>query len=209
MKLFSDLIDFRSTVIKLFQIDSNDEVNDVTDNEDDEIINSISSIQHNLPKNRNPAVDSDNQSTNLSSTLSSENQSLENISSADRSTRNRRLSVRYQNFADVIVLLQNETVSLSFVESGRKEVNELLEKECFKMIFIESISEEIRIFNSRFVDEIKHERTVAVFEKSRLIVQIYNDHDKTIILTQVSTIQRMSQRLILALTVSIDHSLYL
>ena len=167
--------------MKSFQIDSNDEIDNVTNTEDkdDEIIILISSNQQNSSKDWNSAIDKDNQSANLSFAFSS----------AGRSTRNRRLSIKYQNFVDVIVLLQNEAVSSSFVESRRKEINELLEKECFEVILIESISEGVRIFNSRFVDEIKHKKTTAAFEKSRLIVQIYNDHEKSIILTQASTIQ--------------------
>ena len=194
MKLFSNFIDFRNIVIKSFQIDSKDKVDDVTDIEDDEIINLISSISQILSKNRNSAIDKNNQS---------------NLSLASRSTRNCRLSIKYQNFVDVIVLFQNEIVSSSFMKSRRKEVNELLKKECFEVVFIESIFESICIFNSRFVDKIKHEKTTAIFEKSRLIVQIYNDHDKTIILTQISIMQRMNQRFILTLIVSIDHNLYL
>ena len=143
--------------MKSFRIDLDHEVHeaaekvdDLTSIEDDEINVQISSIQQNSSKNRNSAVDENNQSSNPLS--------------ARRSTRNRRLSTRYQNFVDVIVLLQNETVSSSFVESRRKEVNELLKKNCFEVVFIESILEEIRIFNSRFVNEIKHEKTTAAFE---------------------------------------------
>ena len=204
IELFSDLINFRSTMIKSFQTDFIDEIEN-TENESDEIINSISSTSQISPKNRNPAIDKNNQSTNSSA----ENFSSENSSPAGRSTRNRRLPARYQNFVDVIVLLQNEAVSSPFVESRRKEVNELLKKNCYEVVFIESVSEEIKIFNSRFVNEIKNQKMTAAFEKSRLVVQIYNDHEKLIILTQISIIQRMSQRLILALAVSIDHSLYL
>lgn len=54
-----------------------------------------------------------------------------------------------------------------------------------------------RFFNSRFVGEIKHEGTERAFEKSRLVVQAYNDQGKSIVLTQSPTIQRLSQRLIL------------
>ncbi len=56
------------------------------------------------------------------------------------------------------------------------------------------------IFNSRFVDEIKKEGTATAFEKSRLVVQAYNDHGKEVILTQSPTIEPICQRLILALT---------
>ena len=194
-------------MIKSFQIDfihETDEIDDLKNIEDDEIIISISFNQQNLSKNQNFAIDENNQSTNSSFVSSSKKSS-----SASKSTQNRRLSIKYQNFVDVIVLFQNEVVSSSFLKSQKEEINELLKKSCFKIVFIQSISEEVRIFNLRFVDEIKHEKMTAAFEKSRLIIQIYNDHDKTIVLTQTFIIQQINQRLILALIVSIDHNLYL
>ena len=87
-----------------------------------------------------------------------------------------------------------------FVESRQKEINGLLEKGVFEVVSISEVPKNIRIFNSRFVDEIKNIGTANAFEKSRLVVQAYNDHDKMSILTQSPTIQRMSQRLILALS---------
>jgi hypothetical protein len=57
----------------------------------------------------------------------------------------------------------------------------------------------VRIFKSRMVNEIKGKATDAPFEKSRLVIQGYNDDGKEIILTQSPTIQRASQRLIIAL----------
>jgi hypothetical protein len=146
-----------------------------------------------------------------------------------RSTRVRRSSLRYQNFADIIVFLQNDdsfsnqtensnqfenfissTSTSTFAESRRKEINGLLEKRVFELIIIDAVLRDIRIFNSRFVDEIKHSGTADAYEKSRLVVQAYNDHDKTLVLTQSSTIQRMSQRTILVLTACIsDCHLYL
>ena len=50
------------------------------------------------------------------------------------------------------------------------------------------------------MDEIKHLGTEKAFEKSRLVVQAYNDKGKDLILTQSPTIQRVSQRILLALT---------
>ena len=68
----------------------------------------------------------------------------------------------------------------------------------------------MRIFNSRFVDEIKNERTATAFEKLRLVVQAYNNHSKEEILTQSPIIQRMSQRLILTLAAYMpQYDLYL
>ena len=61
------------------------------------------------------------------------------------------------------------------------------------------VLQETRIFNSRFVDEIKNKDTEKAFQKSRLVVQAYNDQEKELVLTQSPTIQRISQRLVLCL----------
>lgn len=61
----------------------------------------------------------------------------------------------------------------------------------------------IRLFRSRFVDETKGKATNIPYEKSRLVIQAYNDQGKTEILTQSPTIQRVSQRLIIAITPSL------
>ena len=44
-----------------------------------------------------------------------------------------------------------------------------------------------------------------MYEKSRLIMQVYNNDDKTKMLTQTFTIQRINQRLILTLTTNMSH----
>ena len=117
--------------------------------------------------------------------------------------------------ADVSTFLQGKDslpplTPTPFVESRQKEMNGLLEKGVFEVVSISEVPKNIRIFNSRFVDEIKNIGTANAFEKSRLVVQAYNDHDKMSILTQSPTIQRMSQRLILALSaINPQLSLYL
>ena len=63
-----------------------------------------------------------------------------------------------------------------------------------------------RLFNSRFVDEVKNPGTEKAFEKSRLVVQAYNDPEKDIVLTQSPTIQRISQRLIVCLAASLGNA---
>jgi hypothetical protein len=96
------------------------------------------------------------------------------------------------------------------MNSRRKEVNDLLVRRVFELIIIENVSRDVRIFNFRFVDEIKHSSTSDAYKKSRLVIQTYNDQDKTLILIQSSIIQRMSQRIILALTAcTSDCHLYL
>ena len=68
----------------------------------------------------------------------------------------------------------------------------------------------VRLFNSRFVDEIKNKGTDKAFEKSRLVVQAYNDLEKELVLTQSPTIQRVSQRLILCIAAMLPQTrLYL
>ena len=67
-----------------------------------------------------------------------------------------------------------------------------------------------RIFDSRFIDQMKNEDIKKAFEKSRLMMQAFNDSEKHEILIQAPIIQRASQRLIIALSLAIPHlSLYL
>ncbi len=162
----------------------------------------------------------------LEDVQSSDHQNNSSIESLIRSTRTRRLSLRYQNLADIIVFLQNDdsfsnqfenfllfisSLISIFENSRRKEINDLLKRRVFELIIIETVFRDVRIFNFRFVDEIKHSSTSDAYEKFRLVIHAYNDQDKTLIFIQSSTIQRMSQRIILVLTSFIisDCHLYL
>ncbi|KID81309.1 Ribonuclease H-like protein [Metarhizium guizhouense ARSEF 977] len=60
-----------------------------------------------------------------------------------------------------------------------------------------------RLFKSRLVREIKGKGTTMPYEKSRLVIQGHSDNGKQTILTQSPTIQRASQRLIVALVPSL------
>jgi formylmethanofuran dehydrogenase subunit B len=144
-------------------------------------------------------IDQDVQSIN--SSFDNENQHLafEISETQSRLIKARRLSLRYQNLADITVFLQDEvdssfvsTLISTFAESRRKEINELLKRQIFEIITISEVLKNVRIFNFRFVDEIKHSNISQTYEKSRLMIQAYNDHEKTLMLTQASTIQRMS-----------------
>jgi hypothetical protein len=209
MILSSESIDFRSTVIKSFLSESINDVESINEN-----VQSTSEIEN---------IQSSDHQNNLSATTFEITKLFAIIKSLaiTRSTRARRLSLRYQNFADIIVFLQdddshsnqfeNSSLSISiFAKSRRKEIIDLLKKRVFELIIIDVVFRNVRIFNFRFVDEIKHSDIADVYEKSRLMIQIYNDHDKTLMLTQSFIIQRMSQRIILALTACIsDCQLYL
>jgi PHP family Zn ribbon phosphoesterase len=186
--LSSESTDFRSTVIKSFLIES---------------INDVESIDENIQSISDDVQSSDHQN-NSSAEFFEIIRSLAIINSfaiidsfaITRSTRTRRLSLRYQNFADIIVFLQDDEISnqfeetLSFISSltfifensRRKKINDLLEKRVFELITINVVLRDVRIFNFKFVDEIKHLDTTETYEKSRLVIQIYNDHDKTLML---------------------------
>ncbi len=186
IELSSKSIDFRRTVIKSFLTESTVDVQSINDVESENV----------------QSFDDENQ--NFASEIST------------RLTRARRLSLRYQNFADTTVFLQDdeEISSISkftFADSRQKEINDLLKRQIFEMIIISKVFKNVRIFNSRFVDEIKHWDISLAYKKSRLVIQTYNDYEKTLMLTQVFIIQRMSQRIILAIAASINenHRLYL
>jgi hypothetical protein len=75
----------------------------------------------------------------------------------------------------------------------------------FELITINAVSRDVWIFNFRFVNEIKHSDIANVYEKFKLMIQVYNNHDKTLMLIQSLIIQRMSQRIILVITACIFH----
>ena len=67
------------------------------------------------------------------------------------------------------------------------------------MYDLDKIPKDIRVFNSRFVDKVKYVGTARAFEKSRLVIQAYNDVGKEEILTKSLTVQRISVRILLLL----------
>ena len=80
-----------------------------------------------------------------------------------------RLESTYQNTADISVYLQDDANPLSdplYTRSRQKELNRLLERGVFKVVDLVDVPPGTRIFNSRFVDEIKNPGTDKAFEKS-------------------------------------------
>ncbi|RDW58864.1 hypothetical protein BP6252_13340 [Coleophoma cylindrospora] len=86
-----------------------------------------------------------------------------------------------------------------FEESQRIEIDGLIAKGVFEFAYYDPVIHTGRVFGSRLVNEVKGKNTAAPYEKSRMVIQAYNDKGKEVILTQSPTIQRASQRLILAL----------
>ena len=75
-----------------------------------------------------------------------------------------------------------------FAAARQLEVTGLLEKGVFQVVDRNSVPQGTRIFNSRFIDEIKNKDTEKAFQKSRLVVQAYNNQEKELVLTQLPTI---------------------
>ncbi len=117
--------------------------------------------------------------------------------------RQRHVPPRFRNSADITVYMSTPPPVQNFQASRLKELNGLLEKGVFEIMETSDIPARARIFGSRFVDQVKNEGTEKAFEKSRLVVQAFNDSEKHGILTQAPTIQRASQRLIIALSLAI------
>jgi hypothetical protein len=91
-----------------------------------------------------------------------------------------------------------------FEKSTQTEIDALIARGVFKFeVYNPKIHGGVRIFKSRIVNEVKVKTTNQPYEKSRLIIQGYNDSDKALVLTQSPTIQRASQRLIIALAPSL------
>ena len=95
-------------------------------------------------------------------------------------------------------------ISFQFIVSKQKKIDELLKKKIFKFVSISEIFQNIKIFNARFVNEIKNENTKFFFEKSRLIMQTYNDFNKNQVLIQSLIIQRINQCLIVCITIVLE-----
>jgi hypothetical protein len=76
-----------------------------------------------------------------------------------------------------------------FERSQQQEIDGLITRGVFK--FVQYDLDKylgVRIFNSRLVNEVKGKAISTPFEKSRLVIQAYNDEGKEVILTQSPTI---------------------
>ena len=70
-----------------------------------------------------------------------------------------------------------------FEASIKEELKALRALGVFKIVKFDPCKHgNIRIFNSRFVNEIKRKTTI-LYEKSRLVIQAYSDDGKAVILT--------------------------
>jgi hypothetical protein len=121
-----------------------------------------------------------------------------------------RLKKFSSSIVNVIFNIINIDSSSSFIAFRQKEIIELLKKEIFISINKKNVSTNVRIFSFRFVNEIKHSSIEKTFENFRLMIQVFNDQNKILVLIQSSIIQRVSQLLIICLATSLSQiKLYL
>ncbi len=107
-------------------------------------------------------------------------------------------------FAFAVVFKLDSIVHIvlsQFAAFRQKKINDLIEKNVFRLISKNDLSFDVRIFNFRFVDKIKHFDIDKAYEKSRLVKLTFNDQNKNLILIQSFIIQRINQRLIVCLIV--------
>ncbi|EKD14167.1 polyprotein [Drepanopeziza brunnea f. sp. 'multigermtubi' MB_m1] len=91
-----------------------------------------------------------------------------------------------------------------FQESRAKELAGLMAQGILQVIpGTDPRAKGAKIFGSRFVDEIKGKGTPTLYEKSRIVVQAFQDKGKTRVLTESPTVQRAGQRLCCALAPSL------
>ena len=119
---------------------------------------------------------------------------------SNKEKEDRELSLQLRNEGKIT------TPGQPFEASDQQEIDHLIGRGVFRFEQYDAGRHEgIHIFKSRMVNEIKGKTTEIPYEKSRLVIQGYQDNGKEVILTQAPTIQRASQRLILALTPSLMH----
>jgi hypothetical protein len=107
-------------------------------------------------------------------------------------------------FALVVIIKLDSILHIAFSQFAafkQKEINDLIEKSVFRLVNKNDVSFDVRIFNFRFVNEIKHFDIDKAFEKSRLVMQTFNDQNKNLVLTQSFIIQWVNQDLIVCLIV--------
>jgi hypothetical protein len=76
-----------------------------------------------------------------------------------------------------------------FERSQQQEIDGLIARGVLEFIqYNPNKHSGVWIFNSRLVNKVKGKATNSPFEKSRLVVQAYNDKGKELILTQSPTI---------------------
>ena len=213
IKLFNEFIKFKTTSVKFYyQTDLNDEQNYF-----ENVASNSASNSANTAFVENLVNDKNSEFENI---IHNEFKNIDENISAARIKHGRGRIVKYSAKINQIVFnvyfvfddINIFQSSSQFQAFQLKKIMKLFKKKNFEIIHRKNVFTNARIFNFRFVDKIKHFDINKTFEKSRLIIQIYNDMKKNLVLTQTPTIQRISQRLVVCLAAILqndDVQLYL
>ena len=171
IELFNDFINFRITIVKPYLEKSNTPIQDPIQNPIQDFIQDPiqGSIQDPI---QDPIQDSIQDF--IQDPIQSENfvQSSKDSTPRRNPPRFRQRPTRFQNnIVNITVyMFRFMPSSVNFQTSRLKKLNELLEKGVFKFIYIDDLFIEARVFESRFVNQMKNEGTEKAFEKSRFVV---------------------------------------
>jgi hypothetical protein len=164
IELSSDSIKFRSTSVKSYHQDQNSSSFNIDQLDISSSLKSSSSEHTNLEcTNPDLIIDSIMFITD------------ESTSSLIESIKRGRDRPRKYLASIANIIFNTISVDSSFIAFRQKEIVDLLEKRIFLSINKRNVSSNIRIFNSRFVDEVKNSNTEKAFEKFRLVIQTFND----------------------------------
>ncbi len=111
---------------------------------------------------------------------------------------------------DKIDTFTNKYVDTQLSTDGQKVIQELLEKDDFKVVTHnkvvtpEEVPSSTQVFNPRFVDDIKDSCTDKVYKKSCLVVHPYNNEKKSFALMHLPKISGVSQGISSCLTAMIQ-----
>jgi hypothetical protein len=215
IELSSDSTKFRSTIIKSYYDDNYFENSSlfisIVDSSFIEFVSSTKSLN----------MSQSNDQFAISNDQKSKSEIFSNLFKRDRdSSRKYFASTAFLGFVfNAIVDLVFASISLfafavvfkfdsivhiafsQFIAFKQKEINELIEKNVFQSINKSDVSTNVRIFNFKFVNEIKHFDIDKAFEKSRLVMHTFNERNKNFVLIQSFIIQRINQRLIVCFIV--------
>lgn len=89
---------------------------------------------------------------------------------------------------DIFIHTNTNEKSAQYTTSKQKKVAGLLKKNVFEIVIFDSNSSNARIFNPRFIDNIKNPSINKAYKKSLLVIQVYNEKEKDFVLTQLPTI---------------------
>ncbi len=87
----------------------------------------------------------------------------------------------------------NKYVDVQLSTSGQKEIQGLLEKDVFQLVMPEEASSRKQVFNTRFIDNIKNPCANKTYEKNRLVVNVYIDGKKNLVLMYSPKIPGVNQ----------------